>query len=52
MRLPRRVQSGDARGLLSAVLEGVEPHVGDGRRIRVAVHAEDTAHREAILFRV
>ena len=33
----------DARALLAAVLEGVEPEVGDVRRLGVAVDAEDAA---------
>ena len=34
---------GDARRLLAAVLQGVEPHVGEVRRLRVADDAEQAA---------
>jgi hypothetical protein len=33
----------DPAALLSTMLEGVEAQVGDVRRLRVAVHAEDAA---------
>src|SRR5438445_183654 len=36
-------QSGDARRLLPAVLEGMDAQVGDVRRLRVPEHAEDAA---------
>ena len=35
----------DARALLTAVLERVQPEVGELGRLRVAVDAEDAAHR-------
>src|SRR5262249_10097684 len=38
------VAGGDPRGLLPAVLEGVESEVGEVARLRVTVDAEDAAH--------